>query len=93
MYPFLVILKFLNGSSLDNILDKLNLFSVHLAHFEVFICKISIHCLIHFMVLNYSDWFSLNIFITSFNIQYINKLLNTNYMIRTKAQVLIESFS
>ena len=45
MYPFLVILKFLNGSSLDSILEKLNLFSVRLVHFEVFICKISIHCL------------------------------------------------
>ena len=54
MYPFLI-LKFLNGSSLDSILDKLNPFSVRLAHFEVFICKISIYCLIYFMVLNYSD--------------------------------------
>ena len=52
-------LNFLNGSSLDSILDKLNLFSVHLAHFEVFICKISVHCLIYFMVLNYSDWFNI----------------------------------
>ena len=93
MYSFLVIHKFLTGSSVDGILDKLNLFSVHLAHFEVFICKISIHCLIYFMFLNYSDWFSLNIFITSFNIQPINKLLNTNYRIRTKAQVLIEFVS
>ena len=52
MYHFLVILKFLNGSSLYSILDKLNLFSVRLAHFEVFICRVSIHCLI-------SDWFNI----------------------------------
>ena len=44
MYNFLVILKFLNGSSLDSILDKVNLFSFLLAHYEAFICKISTHC-------------------------------------------------
>ena len=71
MYPFLVILKFLQGSSLDSILDKLNLFSVHLAHFEVFICKISIHCLIYFMVLNYSDYFiGLTLIIGNLNVLY-----------------------
>ena len=36
------------------------MFSVHLAHSEVFICKISVYCLLFVMALNYSDWFNIN---------------------------------